>query len=428
MSPPPPPPPPPVFARLTLDKDIATIPAGSPARTAFEAAFKTDIGEVLSVDTSRVTVLSIAAGSLVVEFSITWPALAAGVQSALSVPGLSVAGAPALSAEAEDGALPPPSAPPSAPPPAPVIPPPSAPSVPPAAVDDDILGVDRTVMLVLIAIGIAIAIVVALVLVKTFVLAKPARPDGTNEQEEENALHPDATRQQTAYQEDLTPGTSFSNAFSSAGKRAPPPLAGGFTQAGSQSGSLAASQATGALRQAAADGEWQQHEDPTTRRPYWHNMRTGETTWTQPEQPAASSNPPPLLQAARNPPPLAAMQPRQATASSSESVSEWQQHEDPTTRRPYWHNPRTHETTWTQPGAQQQQQQAAPGGGRNPLPLGAAKPARRAPPALESTVRRRPAPVLPAQQSDWQQHVDATSGKPYYNNQKTGESSWTAQS
>lgn len=76
---------------------------------------------------------------------------------------------------------------------------------------------------------------------------------------------------------------------------------------------------------------WEEHWDEGHARKYWHNERTGETTWTPPAEHAAPRAPPP--------PPAAA--------------AEWKEFWDEGNRRKYWHNQRTGETTWEQPAATQ---------------------------------------------------------------------------
>ena len=59
-----------VSTSLTLPISITAIPAGSAARDTFEANFKADVADLCSVDVGRVRVLSISAGSAVVNFAI----------------------------------------------------------------------------------------------------------------------------------------------------------------------------------------------------------------------------------------------------------------------------------------------------------------------------------------------------------------------
>lgn len=59
-----------VSTSLTLPISITAIPAGSAARDTFEDNFKADVAGLCNVDISRVRVLSISAGSAVVNFAI----------------------------------------------------------------------------------------------------------------------------------------------------------------------------------------------------------------------------------------------------------------------------------------------------------------------------------------------------------------------
>eukprot|EP01047_Picozoa_sp_COSAG01_P062749 COSAG01_NODE_8026_length_2949_cov_186.367018_2_plen_213_part_00 len=65
-----PPPPPPVVITMTIPGDVAAITSNATVKAAFEAAFATDIAVHLGIAASRITVTSIAAGSIVVTYSI----------------------------------------------------------------------------------------------------------------------------------------------------------------------------------------------------------------------------------------------------------------------------------------------------------------------------------------------------------------------
>jgi hypothetical protein len=60
----------PAEVTLSLEGSVDTIPAGSPARATFEANFVTDISAALGIDTSRVTIIDIISGSIIVIFEI----------------------------------------------------------------------------------------------------------------------------------------------------------------------------------------------------------------------------------------------------------------------------------------------------------------------------------------------------------------------
>jgi len=60
----------PAKVALSLAGSVDTIPEGSPARTTFEANFKADITAALGIDQSRVTIIDIISGSIIVIFEI----------------------------------------------------------------------------------------------------------------------------------------------------------------------------------------------------------------------------------------------------------------------------------------------------------------------------------------------------------------------
>jgi hypothetical protein len=65
-----PPPSQPVVTTMTIPGDVAAITSNAIVKVAFEAAFATDIATHLSIAANRITVTSIAAGSIVVTYSI----------------------------------------------------------------------------------------------------------------------------------------------------------------------------------------------------------------------------------------------------------------------------------------------------------------------------------------------------------------------
>ena len=92
----PPLPPASVVASLTLNLDISTIPEGSEARATFEAAFQVDMGTMLGISASRIRIVSIVSGSIIVTFAVD-PATDGTVfddavlSEKFSVPGVSLA-------------------------------------------------------------------------------------------------------------------------------------------------------------------------------------------------------------------------------------------------------------------------------------------------------------------------------------------------
>lgn len=55
---------------FTMEGDISSYPEGSDARTAFLAAFLTDLARALEVDSSRFTITGMRGGSVVVDFTV----------------------------------------------------------------------------------------------------------------------------------------------------------------------------------------------------------------------------------------------------------------------------------------------------------------------------------------------------------------------
>ena len=70
--PPSPPPPQPEFA-VTLNEDIAAIPAGSDARRSFERRFVADLAASLAISADKIRVTGITAGSITVSFEVLDP-------------------------------------------------------------------------------------------------------------------------------------------------------------------------------------------------------------------------------------------------------------------------------------------------------------------------------------------------------------------
>lgn len=115
--------------------------------------------------------------------------------------------------------------------------------------------------------------------------------------------------------------------------------------------------------------------------------------------------------------------------------SGWEQVTDPSSGKPYYCNRTTGETSWTPPSAATSPTpaQAATAAAAAPSPTGATMPA-----AAPATGPSAPATTVPAPGSTaaapaepmqilpgWEQGPDPTTGKLYYYNRNTGESSWT---
>eukprot|EP01062_Namystynia_karyoxenos_P061965 TRINITY_DN5474_c0_g1_i3.p1 TRINITY_DN5474_c0_g1~~TRINITY_DN5474_c0_g1_i3.p1 ORF type:complete len:411 (+),score=90.81 TRINITY_DN5474_c0_g1_i3:75-1235(+) len=149
-------------------------------------------------------------------------------------------------------------------------------------------------------------------------------------------------------------------------------------------------------------GEWEEHIDERYNRKYWHNERTGETSWLPP---AAARAPSPAGRSGGvmgGPPP-----PKRPRTGCGDAVpGPWEEHFDDTHGRKYWHNPVTKETSWTPPEGHGHR-------GAPFAPAGAAAP----PP-------KRPR-LGAADCGAWEEHFDDTHGRKYWHNPVTKETSWT---
>lgn len=65
-------------------------------------------------------------------------------------------------------------------------------------------------------------------------------------------------------------------------------------------------------------GDWLEAVDPNSGRTYWHNEKTGESSWTDPHKEAGAGG-------------------------------DWTEATDPASGKKYWHNAKTGESSWTDP-------------------------------------------------------------------------------
>lgn len=149
---------------------------------------------------------------------------------------------------------------------------------------------------------------------------------------------------------------------------------------------------------------WEPVVDRGSGRTYFWNRATNETSWhppmggppphhpmpPHPHHPAPGYGPPPLPYG-------------------------WEQIPDPASGRPYFCNRATGETSWTPPGPSAHH--GPPPAHHGPPPTGAPMPA----PSPAPSAAPPPGP----RREDWEQATDPASGKPYYINHATGQTSWT---
>lgn len=88
------------------------------------------------------------------------------------------------------------------------------------------------------------------------------------------------------------------------------------------------------------ESPWQEFHDKNYNQPYYHNRRTGETTWTMPAALRQAN----LAQQAPSEPPRAA-----GAAAADPQEAEWEQHFDQQYQRHYWVNKVTKASQWETP-------------------------------------------------------------------------------
>jgi hypothetical protein len=132
---------------------------------------------------------------------------------------------------------------------------------------------------------------------------------------------------------------------------------------------------------------WASVVDAASGKTYYVNRDTKETSWTKPAG---------FAEVPASPVPAA-----------SSSASPWTSKVDQASGKTYYINKDTKETSWTKPAGFEDQHVSSGGASPAPIPVPASAPA--------------PSPVT----SPWSSKVDAASGKTYYVNRDTKETSWT---
>jgi len=147
---------------------------------------------------------------------------------------------------------------------------------------------------------------------------------------------------------------------------------------------------------------WTEHQDPQSGRTFYYNAVTGESSWTKPASTAAS--------------------PQQAAIADDG----WTEHLDQASGKNFYYHAKTGETSWTKPvplasstttSNEARRENIDPSSGSKSITAEASltKPTNTAASSQESAVA----------DDGWTEHVDQASGKKFYHNAKTGETSWT---
>jgi hypothetical protein len=153
---------------------------------------------------------------------------------------------------------------------------------------------------------------------------------------------------------------------------------------------------------------WESAFDPSTQRTYYKNTVTRQTQWHKPTLPVVRAAPAPVQHRVVQPQVQAQALPRG-----------WQQAADPRTGRIFYKNNITRQTSWNRPPMPQQQQQRVQQTG-----FGV-----RATPQQQTFGQRSTPAVNPASTNPlpngWAQAIDPGSGRVFYKNHLTRQTSWT---
>eukprot|EP00531_Pseudo-nitzschia_arenysensis_P017383 CAMPEP_0116125268 /NCGR_PEP_ID=MMETSP0329-20121206/5721_1 /TAXON_ID=697910 /ORGANISM="Pseudo-nitzschia arenysensis, Strain B593" /LENGTH=1109 /DNA_ID=CAMNT_0003619299 /DNA_START=125 /DNA_END=3451 /DNA_ORIENTATION=+ len=144
---------------------------------------------------------------------------------------------------------------------------------------------------------------------------------------------------------------------------------------------------------------WIEATDPSSGTVYYCNMNTQETSWERPVAEMNDSSEADTKPATEES--VVAEAAEESTTTPAVAEGEWQEVQDPTSGKTYYFNKTTQETSWEKP-----------------------TPTASEPAAATTTTTNDAAAAPSEEQSDWAETLDPSSGKNYYYNSKTGETSW----
>jgi len=173
---------------------------------------------------------------------------------------------------------------------------------------------------------------------------------------------------------------------------------------------------------------WSKYHDEATGRAYWYNALTGASTWENPYPAAAAAATP--EEAAKLPSlpqePAAAVTPVEVVVPEASKQEEegWAKYQDETTGQAYWFNSVTGVSTWEDPGAGAAQQQQQPPQAQSVVELRSKE--EQFPYMYLAAVEPGAAVVATATelQEGWAEYRDEATGRAYWYNAATSESSW----
>jgi len=174
---------------------------------------------------------------------------------------------------------------------------------------------------------------------------------------------------------------------------------------------------------------WTAHEDPSSGMTYYANHTTGVTTWDRPEPVAieqicvkASPMPKDEVQVEPEPEPELKVPSETESKSEDELPPEWAAHEDPNSGMTYYANLTTGETSWDRPGQVGSRDSAVLDGPESAVSTAEVQETVEVEPEhkmeRESEISSDELPI------GWTSHEDPNSGKTYYTNKTTGETTW----